>query len=159
MLALRDDVQTGGAEAHALAAEVAALDTAIPRPTRPWRRCQAAQHDHEKAIVGFEAQTRRTSDELARVTRRLEVVTTERRRADEEERAAALRRDESIAAIDLHETQQRDAEARLGGVMSRLQAARDDAEARLRLVTEARTEQAALDRARRRARHRRRAAR
>jgi len=144
MLSLRDDVQLGGAETRALSADVAALDAIIPSTEASATAFQAEQHGHEKAIVGFEAQANRTADELVRVQRRLDVVTTERRRADEEERATALRRDEAIAAIELHETQQRDAEARLGGVMGQLQSAREDAEARLQGVTAARTAEAAL---------------
>jgi chromosome segregation protein len=144
MLSLRDDVQLGGAETRALAADVAALDAVIPSSEASAAALQAEQHGHEKAIVGFEAQANRTADELIRVERRLEVVTTERRRAGEEERATALRRDEAIAAIELHETQQRDAESRLGDVMGQLQSARDEAEARLQHVTAARTDQATL---------------
>ena len=124
------------------------------RPRSP--ALQAEQHGHEKSIVGFDAQSNRTSDELARVQRRLDVVTTERHRADEEERATALRRDEAMAAIELHETQQRDAEARLGTVMGLLQSARGDAEALARNLTIARTEQAGTGRACLRARERRR---
>ena len=144
MLALRDDVQTGAVETRTLAADVARLDAVIPASEAAVTALQSEQHGHEKSIVGFEAQSSRTSDELARVQRRLDVVTTERHRADEEERATALRRDEAVAAIDLHESQQRDAEARLGTVMSLLQSARVDAEARLETLTIARTEQAAL---------------
>jgi chromosome segregation protein len=144
MLGLRDDVQSAAAGARALAAEVAALDGTIPETSARAAALVAGEHGHEKSIVGFEAQAGRASDELARLTRRIEVVTTERGRADEEDRAATQRRDDAIAAIDLHELQQRDAEGRLGGVMARLQSSREDAETTLRRLTEIRTEQGAL---------------
>jgi chromosome segregation protein len=144
MLALRDEVQTIGDEIRALSAELEGVAAAVPQVEAAAAAAVAAQHDHEKAIVGAEAQVARLADEGTRLGRRLDVVETERRRAEEEERAAASRRDEAAAAIVLQESQQREAEGRLDGVISSLQAARDAAEARLRLVTEARTAQATL---------------
>ena len=78
MLALRDDVQTGAVETRLLADEVARLDAIIPASDAAVARLQAEQHGHEKSIVGFDAQVNRTADELARVQRRLDVVSTER---------------------------------------------------------------------------------
>ncbi|HYN08107.1 MAG TPA: chromosome segregation protein SMC [Vicinamibacterales bacterium] len=144
MLSLRDDVQAMGAEIQKMTLERAALDAALPVTEASLVALVAEQHGQEKAIVGLEAQVGRTSDDLGRLGRRLEVVATERSRADEEERTAEQRRQESAAAIALHESQQRDAEGRLDGVQARLQSSRGYAEGRMRLVTEARTEQAAL---------------
>ena len=144
MLALRDEVLAIAAEIQTFSAELERIAADLPHVEAAASAAVAAQHEHEKAIVGGEAQASRLADEAIRIARRLDVVETERRRASEEERAAAARRDESAAAIVLHETQQRDAEGRLDGVISSLQAAREAAEARLRLVTEARTVQATL---------------
>jgi chromosome segregation protein len=144
MLALRDEVQAIGDEIRSLTTGLDAIVAEMPGAEAAVAAAVADQHQHEMAIVGGEAQAARAADELARVTRRLEVVLTERRRAEEEARAAGDRRDEAAAAIVLHESQQRDAEGRLDGVMASLQAARETAEARMRLVTEARTVQATL---------------
>ena len=144
MLSLRDDVQTMGAEAQKLTLELAALDASLPAAESSLAALVADHHTQEKAIVGFDAQVARGSDDLARLSRRLDVVSTERSRAEEEERTAEARREESATAIALHESQQRDAEGRLEGVQARLQSARDYAEGKMRLVTAARTEQAAL---------------
>jgi chromosome segregation protein len=144
MLSLRDDVQAMGAEIQKMTLESTALDASVPAAEAALAALVAEHHGQEKAIVGLEAQVGRTSDDLSRLGRRLDVVATERSRAEEEERAAEQLRDESAAAIALHESQQRDAEGRLDTVQARLQSAREHAEAKMRLVTEARTEQAAL---------------
>jgi chromosome segregation protein len=144
MESLRDDVQAMDAEVQKLTLELTALDAALPTAESFVSALVGDQHTHEKAIVGFDAQVARASDDLARIARRLDVVNTERNRAEEEERTAEARREESATAIALQESQQRDAEGRLTGVQSRLQSARDYAEGKMRLVTGARTEQAAL---------------
>jgi len=144
MLALRDEVQESAARTRGLAAQRTALDAAVPAAEAALAGLVAAQHEHEKAIVGLESRVARAHEARERVGRRLEVVGTERGRATEEERAAEQRRDDSASAITRHETDQRDAESRLGGVAAELQAARELAEGRLRLVTDARTAQAAL---------------
>jgi chromosome segregation protein len=71
-------------------------------------------------------------------------VATEHARAAEETRTAEARREDAVKAIDQHESQQRTAEAHLDNVLTSLQASREEAEGRLRRVTEARTRQAAL---------------
>ena len=116
-----------------------------------------AQHEQEKAIVGSEGRLSRTTEDRARVTRRLDVVATERARAEEEQRRgrAAPRRGRR------RDRRARDAAARRprrvsARVLARLHAAREDAEGALRLVTEARTGRPPR-RARGGARHRRRA--
>ncbi len=144
MLSLKDDVQAVADRTRALEAERAALEIAVPAAEAALAALVGGQHEHEKAIVSLESQAAHAADEHARVTRRLDVVATERRRAEAEERAADERREESTAAIARHETEQREAEGRLGGVTAGLQAARELAEGRMRLVTEARTAQAAL---------------
>ena len=144
VLALREQCQALRAAVAQLAAEEAALDGLIPHAQAALGALRSQQHDYEKDIVGLESASQRAADDLARVSRRQDLVETERRRAEDEERAAERRREESVAAIAAHALQQRDAEDRLGGVAGRLQSARVDAEASMRLVSESRTEQATL---------------
>ncbi|MBP8275050.1 MAG: hypothetical protein KAY59_11495, partial [Acidobacteria bacterium] len=141
---LREKIAAIRERMHDLTNDQTGADLQIDETERILAEAVAGHHNFEKAIVGHEAQANRSEDELLRVSRRLEVVLTEQGRAEEEERAAAGRRDEAATAITEHETGYKDAEARLGDVLSRLQAARDQAEAMLRLVTEARTQQATM---------------
>ncbi|HWB16504.1 MAG TPA: hypothetical protein VG538_08850, partial [Vicinamibacterales bacterium] len=142
--ALGERVKAGAGEVAGMTATLAELDAAIAAGVAALSAMGTEQHEHEKRLVALEAQATRAGDDRVRVTRRLDVVATERARAEEERTAAAARGDEAAAAIETHEGQQRDAQASLDQVFARLQAARDEAEARLRLVTESRTEQAAL---------------
>ena len=144
MLALRDDVKALASRVGALDAERSALEAGVVAADTALAGLVAAQHEHEKTIVGLESRASRASEERERVTRRLEIVSTEHRRAAEEEQAAEARREESAAAIARQEREQQDAEGRLGGVAAELQAARESAESRLRLLTDARTAQATL---------------
>jgi chromosome segregation protein len=144
VLDLKERVTAAAVEAHDMANGLMALEFALADAVSSAGAAQDDQHAQEKAIIGFELQTTRADDERARVTRRLDVVATEQGRAAEEARAAERRRDDAAAAIVAHESQHRDAELRLNDVTARLQTARDVAESSLRLVTSARTEQAAL---------------
>ncbi|MEO8070339.1 MAG: hypothetical protein ABI652_02985, partial [Acidobacteriota bacterium] len=144
VLALRDEVERAGREVAEAAAALADIQRQIVAADSELATLTAQQHQHEKAIVGLEAQTARAGDDDARVRRRLDVVTTDRARADSERQESERRRDEATVAIETHEATQRDAELRLDGVLARLQAARDESEAAMRLVTSSRTEQAAL---------------
>ncbi len=144
MLALREEVAAFVTDVDSLKASVTSLDTTIGECEQTLSALVADWHTLEKAIVGHDAQVNRTTDDVVRITRRLDVVSTERSRADGEARATEQRRDEASAAIAAHETEQREAEARLSDVLARLQAARAESESRMRLVTESRSEQAAL---------------
>jgi len=144
MISLRERVESVGTEVRELQHALLAADAAIAEAETRLATMTTDQHGHEKAIVGLEAQQAQTVEARQRLGRRLELVSTERGRADEEARAAESRRDEAMAAITAREQLQRDAEGKLEGVLARLQAARELAEDRLRLVTEARTEQAGL---------------
>jgi chromosome segregation protein len=144
MLALREQVGSGSLAIARLSDQSSELDAAIGRAEAAVSARIEDQHHQEKDIVGLDAQTLRATEDLARLTRRLEVVVTEGRSASEEQHTAEQRRDEAVLAITLHETEQRGSEDRMGDVLARLQAAREEAEARVRLVTEARAEQAAL---------------
>jgi chromosome segregation protein len=141
---LREQVTQGTAELERMTLEAAALDTSLTAREAAISAAIEDQHRHEKAAVLFEAQVARAAEELARANRRLDVVRTERGRAEEEEQAADKRREESTAAIAMHESAQRGAADRLGDVLARLQQAREIAEVRTREVTEARAAQAGL---------------
>jgi chromosome segregation protein len=141
---LREEVRGLESEVTRLSTEVAAIDAAVATTETERIASLEERHDREKRNVGLEAQAARSADDVQRLTRRLDVVGTERRRADEEEQTAERRREEAVTTIAAYETQQRGAEARFDDVMGRLQAAREAAEAVLRLVTDARTEHATL---------------
>ncbi|MEO8483835.1 MAG: chromosome segregation protein SMC [Acidobacteriota bacterium] len=142
VVSLRDDVATRAAQVTELAAALAALDTLIQAAQARLVDLTTDQHTHEKEMVGAEAQAARATDERQRVGRRLDVVSTERARADAEHEGAERRRTESVSAISAHESGMRDAEVTLGAVLTRLQDARDASESAMRLVSEARAEQA-----------------
>ncbi|HEX5215440.1 MAG TPA: chromosome segregation protein SMC [Vicinamibacterales bacterium] len=144
MLSLRDEVAAMEAEAATMTSALAELDAAIATAGPAVSALIARLHDDELALVGLTSRAQRAAEDLHRLARRLDVVTTDKLRADEEGQATEQRRDEAAAAIITHETGHRDAESRLSGVLARLQSAREAAEARLRLVTESRTEQATL---------------
>ena len=143
-LALIDEVQAASSEITRMAARLDLLSTALAEAEARLTEIVSGQHAREKEIVGLEAAEASASAELERLTRRIDVVSTERRRAEEEAAAADGRREDAVTAIARHEDQQREAEGRLGGVLERLQAAREAAEGRMRLVTQARTEEAGL---------------
>jgi chromosome segregation protein len=133
-----------GEVAHGLANQVFEIDRHIATAETELAERVHEQHTHEKAIVGLDGQLTRYEDDLARLERRLQVVDTERRRASEEEQSAERRREDAVATIAEYEAQQRGAEGKLGDVMSALQTCREDAESKMRLVTDARTNQAGL---------------
>ena len=141
---LREKITAIRIRMNDLSAEQAGAEELISATERQLAEAVASHHNCEKAIVGHEAQANRSEADLTRVSRRLEVVLTEQHRAEEEERAAAGRRDDAATAITEHESNYKDAEARLGDVLARLQGARDLSESKLRLVTEARTQQATM---------------
>ncbi len=141
---LRTQVEATEQMAHGLANDVTSMDLEILNGEADVAAKQAAQHDHEKSIVGFQAQFNRASDEVTRVARRIELVSTERRRSEEEELAAERRRDEALLAITSHETGQVEAEQSLGAVLARLHSARGEAESQMRRVSDARAEQMAI---------------
>jgi chromosome segregation protein len=142
--ALRELVARGVADLERMAQEVSALDQAIRIAEELAATHAAAAHDHEKTIVGLDAESARVEADLARLEQRHVVVTTERRQAAEAEAEAGRRRDEAAQTIDSHETAQRGAEGSLTTVLASLQAAREAAETAMRAASEARAEQAAL---------------
>ncbi len=143
-IALKEELQAAEKDLNALRAEASGLLAAIESADRVVLSAVADWHEREKGIVALEAQASRASDEHVRAQQRLEVVTAERGRAVDEQAAAEGRREEASAAITVHQSQQQTAQASLDAVFSRLQGGREQAESRLRFVTESRTREAAL---------------
>jgi chromosome segregation protein len=144
MIALREQAGTAKADVERMTTARAALEAAIAAAESAVAAELDRHHQQEKALVGFDAQVARAEEELARVTRRFDVVSTERRRAGEEEQTAEKRREDASAAIAMHETQQRGAEDRMSEVLASLGRTREEAEGKTRLVTSARADQAGL---------------
>ncbi len=142
--AVRADVKAIELDVHHLANDVTAIELDIFNGEADVAVKLTALHDLEKSIVSHQAQLTRATDEVTRVSRRIEVVTTERRRSEDEEQAADDRREQSAMAIIAHESGQVEAEQTLGSVMARLQSVRVDAEGHLRRVSEARADQATM---------------
>ncbi len=140
---LRDEVHERAADLRTRQADFAGMDPAIAAADAALAVLIADVHQQEKDLVALAGRVAQAGEERARITRRLELVTTERARTEEEQRAAEGRRDEAAAAIDAHEAGQRLAEGNLEGVLARLQAAREAADACLRQVNDCRAEQAA----------------
>jgi chromosome segregation protein len=141
--ALRDEVQARAADLRTRQADFAEFDPAIAAADAALAVLVADMHQQEKDLVALAARVSQAAEGQGRISRRLEVVTTERGRTEEEQRAAEGRRDEAAAAIEAHETGQRQAEGNLDSVLARLQAARDAADACLRLVNDSRADMAA----------------
>jgi chromosome segregation protein len=104
---------------------VTQLEAAIAAAAASLMAMQAEQHEHEKALVGFDAQLARTVDESARLVRKADQIGLERRRAEEERGAADARRQEAEEATARLVETQREAEARLAEAQRRLTDARD----------------------------------
>ena len=140
----RDDLKALGTTVHRLANDVFEAGLSVGNGEDDLNDRVQEQHAQEKTLVGLDARLARHDDDLARLSRRMQVVATERRRAMEEEQTAERRREEAAAAIAQHEARQHGAEGSLASVTARLQACRDRAEEKLRHLTDARTTQAAL---------------
>ena len=104
---------------------VTQLEAAIAAAAGSLTAMQAEQHEHEKALVGFDAHLARTVDEAARLARKADQIGLERRRAEEERGAADARRQEAEEASSRLVETQREAEARLAEAQRRLAEARD----------------------------------
>jgi chromosome segregation protein len=141
---LKEELEAARNDLAALQNDASSRLGAVESADRAVLAAVSDEHEREKSIVALDAQSSRAADEHARARQRLEVVTAERARAVEEQAAAEGRREEASAAIAVHQLQQAQAQAGLDAVFSRLQGSREQAEARLRLVTESRTREAAL---------------
>jgi chromosome segregation protein len=136
-----------GAEREAvseLAARVSALGETIVGTQSAIGAAAAELHQHEKAIVGFEAQLARTTEDATRLSRRAEQLALERRRAEEEGVHLDARQAEARESIARIEVEQREADARLNTAQRRLFAARETVERISHRVSEAKAASARL---------------
>jgi chromosome segregation protein len=108
-------------------AEAARLDAALVAATSALSALIADQHEHEKAIVGHEAQLGRVDEAGQRHARRNDVISLEERQAQEERVALDTRQQEAARSIAALEVEHRQAEERLAEAQRRLAGHRDAA--------------------------------
>ena len=133
-----------GSLSPSLASRVAALGDAIVATQAAIGTAAAELHQHEKAIVGFEAQLARAAEDATRLSRRAEQLALERRRAEDEGVQLDVRQAEARESIARIELEQRDADARLNTAQRRLFAARETVERISHRVSEAKAASARL---------------
>ncbi len=107
--------------------EAARLDAALAAATSALSALVADQHEHEKAIVGHEAQVGRVDEAGQRHARRNDVIALEERQAQEERVALDARQQEAAHSIAALEVEHRQAEERLAEAQRRLAEHRDAA--------------------------------
>jgi chromosome segregation protein len=125
---IKELTERTAAERHVLlraADAVTQLEAAIAAAAGSLTSLQTEQHEHEKALVGFDAQLARTVEAAVRLARKTDQIGLERRRAEEERAAADARRQEAEAATERLLETQREADVRLGDAQRRLAEARD----------------------------------
>jgi chromosome segregation protein len=127
-----------------LADETATLEIVIAQATSAIAALNAEQHRQEKAIVGHEAQLARTAEDLARLSRKDEVITLERRRAEEEGTALDARYNEAQASVGRLQDEQRLAGEALADAQRRLTQAREAVDDLSRHAAESRAAHAGL---------------
>jgi chromosome segregation protein len=132
-------------EAVARAAdETARLECAITDAVTALAALTAARHREEMAIVGYEAQVERASEEADRLARKADLIALERRQADEERAALDARYAEAETSIGRLFEDQRRAESSLSEAQARLIVARDTVGTLGARAAEARAAHAAL---------------
>jgi chromosome segregation protein len=127
-----------------LAEESAALELTIAQATSAIAALHGEQHRQEKAIVGYEAQLARTSEDRARLGRKADVIALERARADEERTALERRYEEASDSIERLHGEQRVADDELGSAQRRLFEARELVDEASHHAAEARASHAGL---------------
>jgi chromosome segregation protein len=141
---LRERVAAEREAVSGLGARVAALGDTIVTTQQAIGAAATELHQHEKAIVGFEAQLARAAEDATRLSRRAEQLALERRRAEEEGVQLDARQAEARASIARIELEQRDADERLNMAQRRLFAARETVERISHRVSEAKAASARL---------------
>ncbi|MBM3771669.1 MAG: chromosome segregation protein SMC [Acidimicrobiia bacterium] len=104
----------------------------------------AEHHTHEKAIVGYEGQVRRSEEDRRRLEQRGEQLTRERRQLEEERELLDRRQHEARASIQQLEGQQRTADETLTSAQRRLFEARESAQDLAKRTAEAKAAHAGL---------------
>ncbi len=141
---LREQIRQAQQEIERHGADLSAADASIARVTTEIAALTADQVTHEKAIVGFELQVNRASDERDRVSRRMELIDNERRRAQEERTRLDAREAEARRSIEDLEVEQQTLSDELADAQRRLLDGRERQASVGRRAAEARATHAAL---------------
>jgi chromosome segregation protein len=141
---LRTRIEAEREHVALLASEVAAAGSMVAATTDAIQARSTELHEHEKAIVGYEAAVARTREDAARLERKGEMLTAERRRADEEIARLEQRHAEARESTVALEARKLEAESRFAAAQLRLSAARDRVGSLSHRVAEARAFHAAL---------------
>ena len=141
---LRARIDIERADVARLADQLAGAAAAVSATIDAISACSAEAHEHEKAIVGFEALVARATDDGERLARRGEMLTGERRRADDEIARIDVRQAEARESTVALQARQRDADARFDAAQRRLVDARERVDGLSQRVAEARASHAAL---------------
>jgi len=141
---LRDRIAAEqGAQAQC-AADVAAIEALITEAVDAAAALGAEHHRQDKAIVGFELQLQRATEDAERLRHKAQLLQTERQAAEEERHGLEARQREAQESIARLDREQRDAEERLSHAQRRLFEARETIESLGRLAADARASYAAL---------------
>ena len=135
------------AEREALSELTLRVTSALALASQTQEAIEAATgrlHQHEKAIVGFDAQLGRAREEAVRLDRKGEMLTTERRRAEDEIARLEARQAEARQAIAEIESRQVGADERFAVAQRRLGDTRDRVEGLATHVAEAKAAHAGL---------------
>jgi chromosome segregation protein len=124
--------------------EAGRLEITVAQATSAIAALVAEQHRQEKDVVAYAAQLSRSDEEVARLSRKAEVIALERSRAEEERRGLEGRRAEAESSIHRIGEEQRQADERLTGAQRRLADARDAVSRLSGRAAEARASHAAL---------------
>ncbi len=127
-----------------LAARVAAATALASETQQAIETAVARLHQHEKAMVGFDAQIGRAREESVRLDRKGELLTTERRRAEDEITRLDTRQAEALEAVAAIESKQAGADERFTAAQRQLANARDRVEGLSAHVAEAKATNAGL---------------
>jgi chromosome segregation protein len=141
---LRERVTGERAALERLASETAQFEHTIAQATAAIAALSAELHRQEKAIVGFDAQLQRASDDEARLALRSDVVATEMGRTREEIATLDARETEARESIARLDEQGRAAESVLADAQRSLAGARETADSLAQKAAEARATHAAL---------------
>jgi len=141
---LRTQIQKANQDIERDAGDLGTAESVIARIASEIAALTSEQVAHEKAIVGFDLQVNRASDERDRVARRMELIDNERRRAQEERRTLESREAEARRSIEDLEVEQQSLSDDLADAQRRLLDGRERQASIGRRAAESRATHAAL---------------
>src|SRR4029453_1990445 len=134
---LRERLKQGREALDRLTDEAARFESSIAHASNTIAALNAEHHTQEKAVVGYEAQLLRASEESARLAQKGDQLVRERRQAEDEREALDRRQEEARISIVGLEQDQRIADDRLSAAQRRLFEAREAADELNRRAAEA----------------------